>query len=42
MSKTYVSIALRQLVSTRANGICEYCLIHEEDTYFSPVRTICL
>ncbi len=34
MSRTYVSTALRQLVKTRANGLCEYCLIHEEDTYF--------
>ena len=34
MSRTYVSRALRQLVKTRAKGLCEYCLIHEEDTYF--------
>ena len=34
MSKTYVSVALRQLVRIRANGLCEYCLIREEDTYF--------
>ena len=34
MSKTYVATALRQLVRTRAKRVCEYCLIHEEDTYF--------
>ena len=34
MSKTYINVALRQLVKTRANGVCEYCLIHEYDTYF--------
>lgn len=34
MSKTYVSVALRRLVRTRAKSLCEYCLIREEDTYF--------
>jgi len=34
MSKTYVSISLRKLVKTRAQRVCEYCLIHEESTYF--------
>ena len=34
MSKTYVSVALRQLIRTRAKSLCEYCLIREEDTYF--------
>ena len=34
MSRTYVSVALRQLVRTRAKSLCEYCLIREEDTYF--------
>ena len=34
MSKTYVSVALRQFVRTRAKSLCEYCLIREEDTYF--------
>lgn len=24
---------LRRLVARRASGLCEYCLIHEEDTY---------
>jgi HNH endonuclease len=32
MSITYVGVSLRQLVETRANGLCEYCLIAEEDT----------
>lgn len=31
---SYVSAELRRLVAARANGLCEYCLIHEEDTYF--------
>jgi hypothetical protein len=30
----YVSVALRRLVATRALGLCEYCLIHEDDTFF--------
>lgn len=34
MSRTYVSVALRQLVKARAKSLCEYCLIREEDTYF--------
>lgn len=31
---SYVSANLRRLVTTRANWLCEYCLIHENDTYF--------
>lgn len=31
---SYVSAELRRLVEARANGICEYCLIHASDTYF--------
>lgn len=31
---SYVSADLRRLVATRANRVCEYCLIHEDDTYF--------
>ena len=31
---SYISTALRQLVATRAQRLCEYCLIHEEDTFF--------
>ena len=34
MSKTYIPVALRELVRTRAKSLCEYCLIREEDTYF--------
>ena len=28
-----IPLALRQLVTTRAQGLCEYCLTHEDDTY---------
>jgi HNH endonuclease len=31
---SYVSAALRQLVAERAEYLCEYCLLHEEDTFF--------
>jgi hypothetical protein len=31
---SYVSAELRRLVANRANHKCEYCLIHEEDTFF--------
>jgi hypothetical protein len=34
MSVTYVSAELRRLVETRADGLCEYCLVAEEDTFF--------
>ncbi len=34
MSKTYIPVALRELVRARAKSLCEYCLIREEDTYF--------
>lgn len=34
MSVTYVSAALRRLVIARADNLCEYCLLHEEDTFF--------
>jgi hypothetical protein len=30
---SYVSVDLRLLVSSRANHLCEYCLVHERDTY---------
>lgn len=30
-----VSVRLRRLVVQRAMGICEYCLIHQEDAHFS-------
>ena len=29
-----VGAELRRLVAVRANHLCEYCLLHEEDTYF--------
>ena len=30
MSRTYIPVALRRLVSERANGRCEYCLVSRE------------
>jgi hypothetical protein len=30
---SYVPAALRRLVAERAQGLCEYCLIHEDDTF---------
>ncbi len=34
MSSTYITAALRRIVMARAEGLCEYCLLHEEDTLF--------
>ncbi|MGI4790662.1 MAG: HNH endonuclease [Janthinobacterium lividum] len=34
MSVTYISAALRRLVIARADNLCEYCLLHEDDTFF--------
>jgi hypothetical protein len=34
MSTTYISAELRRTVTNRAEGLCEYCLIHEDDTFF--------
>lgn len=34
MSTTYISADLRRYVITRADHLCEYCLIHEEDAFF--------
>jgi len=31
---SYVSAALRRLVAMRADSLCEYCLVHEDDTVF--------
>ncbi|MGE3536062.1 MAG: HNH endonuclease [Candidatus Tectimicrobiota bacterium] len=31
---SYVGAALRRLVAARAAYLCEYCLLHEEDTFF--------
>jgi hypothetical protein len=30
---SYVSVDLRHFVATRAEYLCEYCLIHEDDTF---------
>ena len=30
----YISEHVRHLVATRADYLCEYCLIHEHDTFF--------
>lgn len=30
---SYVPVELRRLVEARAEGLCEYCLIHEDDTF---------
>jgi HNH endonuclease len=34
MSQTYIPVELRRLVVLRAERRCEYCLIHEDDTFF--------
>lgn len=34
MSSTYISAELRRHVVNRAERLCEYCLIHEDDTFF--------
>lgn len=31
---TYIPEPLRRLVAERAGGRCEYCLLHEDDTFF--------
>jgi hypothetical protein len=33
MSSTRVPAALRRQIAERAEGLCEYCLIHEADTF---------
>ena len=30
---SYIPAELRRLVRTRARGLCEYCLLHEDNTY---------
>jgi len=35
MSPAYISAALRRKVSLRAGSRCEYCLLSEDDAYFS-------
>lgn len=34
MSVTYINAELRRLVVARAEGLCEYCLIAEDDTFY--------
>lgn len=34
MSTTYIGAALRRRVIARAQNLCEYCLLHEDDTFF--------
>ena len=34
MSVTYIPAELRRLVTDRAGHLCEYCLLHEDDTFF--------
>lgn len=34
---SYISADMRRLVVTRARGRCEYCLIHEADTFLGCV-----
>lgn len=34
MSVTYIPAKLRRLATQRANNLCEYCLIHVDDTYW--------
>jgi 5-methylcytosine-specific restriction endonuclease McrA len=31
---SYVSAAVRRLVAVRTDFLCEYCLVHEDDTVF--------
>ena len=35
VSTTYIRAELRRFVITRAEGLCEYCLLHEDDMLFS-------
>ena len=35
MSRTYIPADLRQRVTARAKRCCEYCLIHEDDSYYA-------
>jgi len=34
LSTTYIGAELRRLVIARAESLCEYCLLHEDDTFF--------
>lgn len=35
MARPHLSTPLRRLVTERAKGYCEYCLLHQEDTGFT-------
>lgn len=34
MSSTHVTAELRRLVVSRADSLCEYCLVHADDAFF--------
>jgi len=34
MSHSYINVELRKLVASKAELLCEYCLIHEDDTFY--------
>ena len=34
LSTTYIRAGLRRLVAARADNLCEYCLLHEDDILF--------
>jgi 5-methylcytosine-specific restriction endonuclease McrA len=34
LMSSYINTALRRLVAARAEALCEYCLIQEEDAFF--------
>jgi hypothetical protein len=34
VSEAAINVELRRIVAVRAEGLCEYCLIHEDDTVF--------
>ncbi len=35
MARISISDALRQIVIERAKSVCEYCLLHQDDTAFT-------
>ncbi|MCB0098392.1 MAG: HNH endonuclease [Caldilineaceae bacterium] len=35
MSREHIPVAVRRLVAERAQGRCEYCLLHQDDTPFT-------
>lgn len=34
MSTTYIPVEMRRIATVRAHYLCEYCLIHADDTYW--------